>query len=328
MARLFYRRVVRFLIVLLAACGGSSAGGPDGGLGDDDAPTGGSDAAVGQCTRCPMPGEVENRGPAPSKLVEASGIVASRAHPGVLYSHNDSGDAARVFAFDDHGVEIATLTITGATNMDWEDIAIGPCGATSCLYIGDIGDNGGNRATKTVYRIPEPDLAPGMGPMTMALSGVEALPFSYPIGIDFFHNAETLLVHPQSGDIYVVTKEDAGTPSVVFKFPQPVTPGQTATMERLATLPFPSGNEPDVSGGDIDPCGTSVLLRLGSAKLYELDVAAGQPFDSVFSQAGPLRTLPIALEGNGESITWDATGAGYFTISEGANAQLHRIACP
>jgi hypothetical protein len=310
---------MRWCLVVLAACGGNSSSTPDA-SGDGPHLV---DGPANRCTRCPNPGMVENRGPGPMGLVEASGLVASRAHRGVLYAHNDSGDVARVFAFDDTGVAIARLAITGATNVDWEDIAIGPCPAGSCIYVGDIGDNGLDRATKTVYRFPEPDLAPGQPFSMIDVAGVEALPFSYP---GARHNAETLLVHPISGDIYVVTKEDVGVPSVVFKFPQPLTPGTPATLIELATLPFPMAGQPDVSGGDIDPCGTSVLLRLGSAALYELDVADGQPFDSFVT--APLRVLPIAVEGNGESITWDADGAGYYTISEGAGAQLHRVSCP
>ncbi len=318
------------MFALLLGCNGSDpaatdAGG-DGPLGGDGPVTGDGPAAT--CTLCETPGSVENRGPAPTGLVEASGLVASRAHPGVLYAHNDSGDTARVFAFDDTGTPLATLTISGATNTDWEDIAIGPCPAGSCIYVGDIGDNSTNRITKTVYRFPEPALTAGQPVGAMTISGVEAFPFSYPVGLDLFHNAETLLVHPTSGDVYVVSKEDVGKPSVVFKFPQPLAAGQTATMIKLATLPFPSGSQPDISGGDIDPCGTSVLLRLGSTKLFLLE-PTGANFDTAFvSPTTPIRELPIAVEANGEAITWDATGAGYFTISEGAGAQLHRIACP
>jgi len=283
------------------------------------------------CTRCPMPGAVMNRPSVPAALVEASGIVASRAHPGILYSHNDSGDTARVIAFDDQGTLVAQLDITGATATDWEDIAIGPCPTGSCIYVGDIGDNGTSRVTKTVYRFPEPNLMPGQAPTTIAVSGVEAFPFTYPVGIDRFHNAETLLVHPTSGEMYVVTKENVGTPSVVFEFPLPLTPGTSATLTKLATLPFPSGADPDVSGGDIDPCGSSVLLRVGSVRAYVLLPAVGGGFDTAFTAPGPLaqiRTVPLANEANGEAITWNATGTGYFTVGEGNNSVLHYVACP
>ncbi|MBA2541417.1 MAG: hypothetical protein H0V17_17380 [Deltaproteobacteria bacterium] len=321
---------MRWLFLLLAACGGPDPTGvdPDGPAGSDGPSTDGQnpDGPAAVCSLCTSPGAVENLGTAPNGLVEASGIVASRVHPGVLYAHNDSGDTARVFAFTDTGTAIATLTITGATHEDWEDIAIGPCPAGSCIYIGDIGDNGTNRPVKTIYRFPEPDLTGVSG--TVTINNVEEFRFSYPVGLDFFHNAETLLVHPITGTIYVVSKEDVGDPSVVFKSPATLVEGQTATFTKLATLPFPSGNQPDISGGDIDPCGTSVLLRLGSAKLFLLEPTAGGSFDTAFTPSLPLHELPIAAEANGEAISWDATGSGYFTISEGANAQLHRIACP
>lgn len=321
-------------LIFVAACGGPSEA-PIDATSDIDASNAvdaALDAPIGStCTRCVMPGAVMNRNAVPTQLLEASGIVASRAHPGILYSHNDSGDTARVIAFDDQGTLVAQLNVTGATATDWEDIAIGPCPQGSCIYVGDIGDNSTNRVTKTVYRFPEPALMPGQAAITIAVTGVEAFPFSYPAGIDFFHNAETLLVHPVTGEMYVVTKENPGTPSTVFEFPLPLTPGTTATLAKLAVLPFPTGADPDISGGDIDPCGTSVLLRVGSVRAYVLLPAAGQSFDSAFTMPGPLaqlRTVPLANEANGEAITWNATGTGYFTVGEGASSILHYVSCP
>lgn len=308
---------MRWSLLFLVACGGSD---PAVDAPANDTPT--PDGPAGTCTRCLNPGTVQTRGPAPAGLVEASGMIASREHPRVLYAHNDSGDTARVFAFDDDGVALATLAIDGATNVDWEDIDIGPCTAGTCIYVGDIGDNNLVRDLKTIYRFAEPALTPGTPVGAMTIAGAEAFPFAYPDGM---HNAETLLVHPITGDIYVVTKEAIGVASTVYKFPQPLTAGVTATLTKVVTLPFPTGNQPDVSGGNIDPCGTSVLLRLGSAALF-IQEPTGADFDTAFS-AQP-RALPIANEANGEAITWDATGAGYFTISEGTNAPLHRVACP
>ncbi len=326
-----------WLVLAVAACNNTSGETTDAstdGDGSVDATTDGDagiDAPVGStCTRCPTSGAVMNRNAVPGVLTEASGIVASRAHPGILYSHNDSGDTARVIAFDDQGTLVAQLDVTGATATDWEDIAIGPCPTGSCIYVGDIGDNATNRLTKTVYRFPEPNLVPGQAATTIAVTGVEAFPFTYPIGIDLFHNAETLLVHPTSGEMYVVTKENVGTPSVVFEFPLPLTPGTSATLTKLATLPFPTGADPDVSGGDIDPCGSSVLLRIGSVRAYVL-IPTGASFDTAFTAPGALaqiRTVPLANEANGEAISWNATGTGYFTVGEGTNSVLHYVACP
>ncbi len=44
---------------------------------------------------------------------ESSGLSASRAHRGVLYTHNDSGDSARVFAVREDGTLVGmTLPTT------------------------------------------------------------------------------------------------------------------------------------------------------------------------------------------------------------------------
>jgi len=297
--------IVRSLVVVLAACGGSS-----------DPP---------RCA-CEAPGAVETLGTLPAGLTETSGLAASRAQPGVLFAHNDSGDSARVFALDTTGQLLATIAIAGATNVDWEDIAVGPCAPgkqTQCIYVGDIGDNDGVRDAVRIYRLAEPNVLFDAGPVTLSVTA-DAQTFVYPDGIH--HNAETLLVDPSTADIFVVTKEAAGVPSQVFELPAPLELGTTpTTATAIATLPFPGATEPDVSGGDVSPCGDSILLRLGSAALYELAVPAGGHLADAF--AATPRALPIANEPNGEAIAWTADGAAYITTSEGGGEALHRVAC-
>ena len=92
-----------------------------------------------------------------ARLAEVSGIAAGIASPNVLYVHNDSGDSARFFALDKRsGDVLAEYHVPGAHNVDWEDIAVGPCSAGSCLYIADTGDNDEKRKDTALYRAPEP----------------------------------------------------------------------------------------------------------------------------------------------------------------------------
>ena len=72
--------------------------------------------------------------------------------PGTLWTHNDSGDAPRVFALDRRGRLLREVAVSGAEAVDWEDIAIR--GRT--LYVGDIGDNLAQRPNVAVYRFAEP----------------------------------------------------------------------------------------------------------------------------------------------------------------------------
>ena len=93
-----------------------------------------------------------------SLITEASSLAASRVHRNVLYTHSDSGGKARLFAIDGwNGRHLATFTVTGAENHDWEDIAVGPRqeGLDSCIYIADTGGNAWSKAN-TVYRVKEP----------------------------------------------------------------------------------------------------------------------------------------------------------------------------
>src|SRR5437660_5290761 len=80
------------------------------------------------------------------ELPEASGLAASRRTPGVLWSHNDSGEPV-VFALTPAGAVKGRVRVTGARVKDWEDIAVGPCPQSTCLYIADIGDNNETRRT-------------------------------------------------------------------------------------------------------------------------------------------------------------------------------------
>ena len=75
-------------------------------------------------------------------ITESSGLAASRQHPGVYWTHNDSDDGAYLYAVDSKtGETVATLTLTGVgTPRDMEAISIGP---DNHLYVGDIGDNEG-----------------------------------------------------------------------------------------------------------------------------------------------------------------------------------------
>ena len=74
-------------------------------------------------------------------LTEASGVAASRNNPGVIWTENDGGNAAVVYAIDAQGRNLGTYALPG--NTDNEDIGIGPGPVTNVayLYVTDIGDN-------------------------------------------------------------------------------------------------------------------------------------------------------------------------------------------
>src|ERR1041385_829562 len=83
-------------------------------------------------------------------LSETSALVVSQAHPGVLWTLNDSDNPPELFATDTAGRALGKVLVVGARNVDCEALAWGQCGlprgampvrSRRCLYIGDIGDN-------------------------------------------------------------------------------------------------------------------------------------------------------------------------------------------
>ena len=91
---------------------------------------------------------------------EASALVASQQFPGIYWTLNDSGNTPMIFAFDQDGASRGSFRVTGATNVDWEAMQLGPDGDGGfALYIGDTGDNDQMRRDPVVYRVPEPEPA-------------------------------------------------------------------------------------------------------------------------------------------------------------------------
>jgi hypothetical protein len=249
-------------------------------------------------------------------LRELSGIAASRRNPGVLYVHNDSGDAPQIYAINEKAQLLGTCLVQGAAERDWEDIAVGPGPDPnrSCVYIGDIGDNRAKRSEIVVYRVPEPkvDAVTPFGRMT--IGPAEALRLVYP---DRPRDAETLLVDPLTRDIYVISKRELAPRVYRAAYPQSTT--QPIKLEQVALLPL--GTFP--TGGDVAPDGRRVIVRgMFNAALWERPM--GEPLWRAFS--GQPKAIPVAAEPQGEAICFDSRGAGYFTISEGRRPSLYYFA--
>ncbi|MCB9703357.1 MAG: hypothetical protein H6711_15810 [Myxococcales bacterium] len=248
------------------------------------------------------------------EIDEASGLVASRSQPGVFWTHNDSGDGPRIFAIDGSGATLGTFTLKGAKADDWEDMAIGPGPSPGeWLYLGDIGDNSEVRRSITVYRVREPDAA-SAGGGAVAVDGAQAIALTYPDGA---HNAETLMVDPQTGDLVIVAK---GDPTRVFTLAAPIAAGGPFELAELAPINAPATF---ATGGDISPLGDFIAVRT----YFEAHLWLRPPGASVGEAlAGEPCTIPLAIELQGETLAIDPEGAGYYTLSEMAAQPLWRMA--
>jgi hypothetical protein len=250
-----------------------------------------------------------------SSIIEASGIVASRMNSNVLWTHNDSGDSARIFAMTPAGTNLGTYSISGASATDWEDISTGPgpVAGTQYLYMGDIGDNGASRSTVAVYRVPEPAVSATQSPVTTSISGASKLVFSYPNGA---HDAESLFVDPLTKDIYIISKP--GSTKYVYRAPYPQSTSGTTVLEIVASF----ADSDALTAGDISPDGREIIVRsyaTSSGRLY-VRPAGGSVADAFNS---PHISIPIHSEGQGEAIGFDPKGWGYYTTSEGSHQPIY-----
>jgi hypothetical protein len=196
------------------------------------------------------------------RVVESSGVTVSRAHPGTLWTHNDSGDGPYLYATDLRGTDRGAVRVSGARAVDWEDIALGPCpdGRGDCLYIGDTGDNLERRNSVTVYAVPEPT-----PPMTSAdtqrvTAAALTLTLRYPDGA---HDVEALYVSPRDTAVYLVSKGRGGSVRLYRAGRETWSAHHPVTADLVQTLPIVPDRSAGrlVTGAAIRPAGDLVAIR-------------------------------------------------------------------
>jgi hypothetical protein len=242
-------------------------------------------------------------------ISESSGVAASRLTPGVYWTHNDTKGGPLVHAFDRQGKSRGAWRVAGASVVDWEDIAAapGPKGRPY-LYVGDIGDNDNNRAEVVVYRFPEPAVTESAA--TRETEAAESVALKFPDGP---RDAETLLVHPRTGDIYVINKTNAADAGV-YKLAAPRQFSGTHTLERVGAIARQGMAGKWFTGGDISPDGRRVVL-CDNESGYELELPAAESnFDRVWSQ--PLAPVPLGERKQGEGVCYSHDGASILATSE------------
>lgn len=246
---------------------------------------------------------------------ESSGLVASRQTPGHLWTHNDSGDGPFVYCLDARIRSCGVWRLTGAEAFDWEDIAIGPGprAGEPYLYVGDIGDNIDQRTEIVVYRVLEPVTGPGGAVPAKASPApterAEVLRLRYPDGP---HDAEALLVHPTTGDLYVLSKDASGP--TVYKAADPIDAASVTTLRAVGVVRLSGGMLGQITAGDISPDGRRVALATYSSG-YELALPEkGEGFDAIWAE----RPAPVALGPRlqGESIAYRLDSRALLTTSE------------
>jgi hypothetical protein len=232
---------------------------------------------------------------------EASGIVASRRHPGIFWVHNDSGNPPALFAVRRDGSLVREYAVK-MPNVDWEDIAADEEGH---LYLGEIGNNDGRLPLRAVYRLDEPDPSkPADGPLVVTL----ATHYRFPKGGRF--DAEGLFI--DGGRAVVVAKTTDHREAELFA----VALDPPAPLFR-PILPEPAGTLPGftepVTGAGLSPDGRRLAVcSYEVARVYERAVGGGWTL---------LATVRYEADGI-EAICWD----GDDLVLAGEGRGMYRIA--
>ncbi len=233
------------------------------------------------------------------KLEEISGMAFGKLNPGLIYVHTDSGGESALYILDSLGNELGKITLLGVKNRDWEDMAVGPgADGQSYIYVGEFGDNLAQHAEIAVFRVPEPKvILPDME------ISPEKITLIYPGGA---RDAETLLVDPNTADLFILSKRDSL--NTVYRLEADDFGSGTATLEELGNLPFTSS-----TGGDISQDGSQILIKNYFA-VYHWERKSGESIPEAL-QRSPVK-LPYVPEPQGEAIGFQPDGEAYYTISE------------
>lgn len=236
------------------------------------------------------------------EIDEASGLAFSWTNPNILYTHNDSGGDPVVFMLDTMGNDKGKIFLEGVSNRDWEDIAIGPGQKSneSYIYVGDIGDNRAKYNEIRLYRFPEPRV--WQKEITVK---PETIKLKYPDGA---RDAETLMVDPLSGDLFILSKRDSSNTLYTVAADKLWENTGVKTMEKVMKLPITMS-----TAGDISKDGRQIVIK-NYWVIYYWDRKEGESVPEALARKPIL--LPYTPEPQGEAITFSPDGNGYFTLSE------------
>ncbi|MET7681514.1 WD40 repeat domain-containing protein [Streptomyces sp. NPDC005423] len=236
------------------------------------------------------------------RITESSGLAASRLHPGIYWTHNDSGAGAYLYAVDSAtGKTVATVTFTGVgTPRDVEAVSIGPGNE---IYLGDIGDNlDGTWPYVWIYKLPEPKI--------LKDQTIRATQYVVKYS-DGARNAESLMVHPKTGRVYIIDKKEDG--GHLFEGPAHLSTSGANIFRPIAPV--------DLWATDaaFSPNGRQLAVRGYFGGIY-YDWNGGK-----IKRGG---RLDVPLQGQGESVSYSVDGTKLLYGSEGADSPVQAKGAP
>lgn len=243
----------------------------------------------------------------PVILSESSGAIF---YNDKLITHNDSGNENKLYELDTISALITrTVTVTNATNVDWEDIAQDD----TSIYIGDIGNNSGDRTDLKIYKINKSDY------LSSNNVTAEIVNFSYSDQIDFApkpNNTEwdaEALISFDANNLILFTKNWVNNTTKAYPIPKN---SGTFTVNSLSKTLTSGGL---ITGATYNPS-TEKVYSIGYNSILQPFVWVSENFtnNDIFSGTNTQTFLTILGFEQAESITYiDANR--YFITSESFN---------
>lgn len=250
-----------------------------------------------------------------SRMNELSGLIASKKYTGKFWTHNDSGDSARVFLIDEKAQLKAVFNLEGINAVDIEDIALFQYEGRNYIVLADIGDNRAVRASIQLYVFEEPSYYEEGGAHLVSRDDIRVLNLAYE---DKPRDAEAIFIDPVDLTCYLITKRDLNVG--VYSIPiATLKDKDSVLLSRSASLPITF-----VTAADISRSGKYILVKnLTHVFLWKRKI--GQTVLQALNH--PYRQVSYEAEPQGEAICFAERDDVFYTISErvlGLDAYLYR----
>ena len=261
-----------------------------------------------------------------ARLAETSGLAPSRRQPGRFWTLNDGDNSAELHLMSETGARVASITVDGVRNVDWEDLAGFELDGKPYLLIADTGDNGGIRRSLKLIVVEEPARVTD----GMRLKPAWTLRFRWPDGA---RDCEAVAVDAKAGEVLLVSKKRV--PPELMRIDLRARRGVVQVAEPLDLLDGivqPEASELErnprfgryrsqVTAADLSPDGrTLAVLNYQAVYLYERGAGAGW----AGALAQPAR-LDFAWMPQAEALSFSADGRSLWVAGEQRPSPLIRF---
>jgi hypothetical protein len=250
-------------------------------------------------------------------VLESSGLIASARHPGLLWTHGDSGTGNVLFGVRPSGELLTRVQIGGAPLRDWEDITADGEGH---LWLSDLGNNVNDRQDLALVRIPEPGPS---GEQTVEPDRVLRVRYpdqtSFPPVDTLNYDAEAVFF--ADGRLYVLTKHRSDQKTTLYR-----SPGLEGDVILELLSSFDLGGPADRTGGKATSAALHPDGRLLAVLAYHAVFLFERPESGDDWLSRPVHQIPLvqSITRQCEAIAW----LGDALVITNEEGRMFRIDAP